>query len=79
MGERRHGPYIGRKLQRAGIILNRPDDAIGPNSDRPYRAVSWQAVNGLYANMPLTGFPWADPLPFGQVKRAGLFTGMGLY
>ena len=29
--------------------------------------------------MPLTGFPWAVPPPFDQVKRAGLFTGMGLY
>ena len=30
-----HGPYMGRKLQRAGIILDGPDDAIGPNLDRP--------------------------------------------
>ena len=36
-------------------------------------------VNGLYTNMPFTGFPWAGPLPFDQVKRADLFTGMGLY
>ena len=34
--------------------------------------------NGLYANRPLTGFPWAGPPPFDQVKRADLFTGMGL-
>ena len=39
----------------------------------------WLAgCNGLYANMPLTGFPWAGPPPFNQVKRADLFTGMGL-
>ena len=31
----RHGPYMGRKLKRAGIILDGPDDATGPNSDRP--------------------------------------------
>ena len=37
------------------------------------------ALNGLYANKPLTGLPWAGPPPFDQVKRAGLFTGMGLY
>ena len=30
-----HGPYMGRKLKRDGIILDGPDDAIGPNSDRP--------------------------------------------
>ena len=33
--EIRHGPYMGRKLQQAGIILDGPDDAIGHNSDRP--------------------------------------------
>ena len=33
--ERRHGPYMCRKLQRAGIILDGPDDATGPNSDKP--------------------------------------------
>ena len=33
--ERRHGPYMGWKLKRAGIILEGPDDATGPNSDRP--------------------------------------------
>ena len=33
--EIRHGPYMGRKLKRAGIILDGPDDATGPNSDRP--------------------------------------------
>ena len=33
--ERHHGPYMGRKLQRAGIILEGPDEAIGLNSDRP--------------------------------------------
>ena len=32
--ERRHGPYMGRKLKRAGIILDDPYDATGPNSDR---------------------------------------------
>ena len=30
-----HGPYMGRKLQRAGIILVDLDDATGLNSDRP--------------------------------------------
>ena len=35
-------------------------------------------VNGLYANMPLTGFTWAGPPPVDQVEWAGLFTGMGL-
>ena len=29
--------------------------------------------------MPLTGLPWAGPPPFDQVKRSGLFTGMGLW
>ena len=33
--ERRHGPYMGQKLKRARIILDGPDDATGPNSDRP--------------------------------------------
>ena len=33
--ERRQGPYMGRKLKRAGIILDGPDDATGPNSVRP--------------------------------------------
>ena len=33
--ERHHGPYMGRKLQRAGIILDGPDEATGLNSDRP--------------------------------------------
>ena len=33
--ERRHGPYIGQKLKWVGIILDGPDDATGPNSDRP--------------------------------------------
>ena len=33
--ERRHGPYMGRKLKWARIILDGPDDTIGPNSDRP--------------------------------------------
>ena len=32
--ERHHGPYMGRKLQQAGIILDDPDDATGPNSSR---------------------------------------------
>ena len=32
--ERRHGPYMGRKLQRAGIILYDPYEANGLNSDR---------------------------------------------
>ena len=32
--ERRHGPYMGQKLKQAGIILDGPDDATGPNSDR---------------------------------------------
>ena len=32
--ERHHGPYMGQKLQRAGIILVGLDDATGPNSDR---------------------------------------------
>ena len=32
--ERRHGPYMGRELKQDGIILDGPDDAIGPNSDR---------------------------------------------
>ena len=30
-----HGPYMGRKLQWAGIILDGPDEAIGLNSGRP--------------------------------------------
>ena len=33
--ERHHGPYMGRKLQWAGIILDGPDEATGLNSDRP--------------------------------------------
>ena len=33
--ESRHGPYMGRKLQWAGIILDSPDDATRPNSDKP--------------------------------------------
>ena len=33
--ERHHGPYKDRKLQRAGIILDGPDEATGLNSDRP--------------------------------------------
>ena len=33
--ERHHGPYMGQKLQRAGIILGGPDEATGLNSDRP--------------------------------------------
>ena len=33
--ERSHGPYMGRKLQRAGIILGGTDEATGLNSDRP--------------------------------------------
>ena len=33
--ERHHGPYMGRKLQRAGIILDGPDEGTGINSDRP--------------------------------------------
>ena len=33
--EIRHGPYMGRKLQQAEIILDGPDGATGPNSDRP--------------------------------------------
>ena len=32
--ERHHGPYMGRKLQHAGIILDGPDEATGLNSDR---------------------------------------------
>ena len=32
--KRRHGPYMGRKLKWVGIILDSPDDATGPNSDR---------------------------------------------
>ena len=32
--ERRHGPYMGPKLKQAGIILDGPYDATGPNSDR---------------------------------------------
>ena len=32
--ERLHGPYMGQKLKRAGIILDGPYDATGPNSDR---------------------------------------------
>ena len=32
--ERRHGPYMGQKLKWAGIILDGPDDATGPNPDR---------------------------------------------
>ena len=32
--ERLHGIYMGQKLKRAGIILDGPDDATGPNSDR---------------------------------------------
>ena len=28
--------------------------------------------------MSLTGFTWAGPPPFDQVKQAGLFIGMGL-
>ena len=28
---------------------------------------------GLYANRPLTGFSWAGPLTFDQVKRVGLY------
>ena len=55
-----------------------PDDATRPNSDRAKRAFGKLAVNGLYANRPLTGFPWAGPLPFDQVRRAVLFTGIGL-
>ena len=27
--ERHHGPYMGRKLQRTGIILDGPDEALG--------------------------------------------------
>ena len=33
--ERHHGPYMGQKLQRAGIILDGPDEATVLNSDRP--------------------------------------------
>ena len=33
--ERHHGPYMGRKLQRSGIILDGPDEATGLNFDRP--------------------------------------------
>ena len=33
--ERSHGPHMGRKLKRAGIVLDDPDDATEPNSDRP--------------------------------------------
>ena len=69
---------MGRKLQWGGIILDGPDEATGLNSDGPLRASSKRAVNGLYTNRPLTGFPWAGLLPFDQVKRADLFTGMGL-
>ena len=32
--ERHHGPYMGRKLQRAGIILDGLGEATGLNSDR---------------------------------------------
>ena len=32
--ERRHGPYMGRKLQRDGIILDNPYEATEPNLDR---------------------------------------------
>ena len=33
--ERHDGPYMGRKLQWAGIILEGPDEATRLNSDRP--------------------------------------------
>ena len=33
--ERHHGPYMGLKLQQAGIILDGLDEATGLNSDRP--------------------------------------------
>ena len=33
--ERHHGPYMGQKLQWAGIILEGLDEATGLNSDRP--------------------------------------------
>ena len=33
--ERSHGPYMGRKVELADIILDGPDDATGPNSGRP--------------------------------------------
>ena len=33
--KRHDGPYMGRKLKRVGIILDGPDDATGPNLDRP--------------------------------------------
>ena len=33
--KRHHGPYMGQKLQWAGIILDNPNEAIGLNSDRP--------------------------------------------
>ena len=68
---------MGRKLQRAGIILDGADEATRLNSDGPKRAGSKRVVNGLYTNRPLTGFPWASLPAFDQVKRAGLFTGMG--
>ena len=32
--ERRHGTYMGQKLKQAGMILDGPDDATRPNSDR---------------------------------------------
>ena len=32
--ERSHGTHMGRKLKWVGIILDGPDDATGPNSDR---------------------------------------------
>ena len=33
--KRHHGPYMGWKLQWAGIILDDPDEATRLNSDRP--------------------------------------------
>ena len=33
--ERHHGPYMGQKLQRAGIILDGPDEATRLNFGRP--------------------------------------------
>ena len=33
--EKHHGSYKDRKLQRAGIILDGPDEATGLNFDRP--------------------------------------------
>ena len=34
--ERHHGPYMGRKLQWAGIILDGPDNTIGPDTSPMY-------------------------------------------